>query len=123
MNSAMSTSAVVEKRRARGLEERYEMLRKTLAHYLLLQVGTFVAAFGFDAVGPAMNTLTDKKAELKVLEVNRNGGGGGSDEVAEKISPKAVCMIGESFVSGFLVQAGQYSCHVNICDVRLLGAI
>src|SRR5437867_7775615 len=86
MNSAMSTSAVVERRRARGLEERYEMLRKTLAHYLLLQVGTFVAAFGFDAVGPAMNTLTDKKAELKVLEVNRNGGVGGSEQAAKRLS-------------------------------------
>ncbi len=40
------------------------MLRKTLAHYLLLQVSTFVTAF--DAVGPAMDILTDKKAELKV---------------------------------------------------------
>src|SRR2546426_8494984 len=104
MNSAMSTSAVVEKRRARGLEERYEMLRKTLAHYLLLQVGTFVAAFGFDAVGPAMNTLTDKKAELKVLEVNRNGGGGGSEHGGKKVSPKLVCNIGETFQSHFLVE-------------------
>src|SRR2546428_13297587 len=97
MNSAMSTSAVVEKRRARGLEERYEMLRKTLAHYLLLQVGTFVAAFGFDAVGPAMNTLTDKKAELKVLEVNRNGGAGGSEQAVKKGSQNTVDWIGGNF--------------------------
>ena len=66
------------------------MLRKTLAHYLLLQVGTFVAAFGFDAVGPAMNTLTDKKAELKVLEVNRNGGVGGSEQAVKRLSQNLV---------------------------------
>src|SRR3989454_12597522 len=97
-------SKLIQPKQSRSLEERYEMLRKTLAHYLLLQVGTFVAAFGFDAVGPAMNTLTDKKAELKVLEVNRNGGGGGSEQAGKKVSPKIVCNIGETFQSHFLVE-------------------
>ncbi|OLD02139.1 MAG: hypothetical protein AUJ07_09395 [Crenarchaeota archaeon 13_1_40CM_3_53_5] len=114
MNSAMSTSAVVEKRRARGLEERYEMLRKTLAHYLLLQVGTFVAAFGFDAVGPAMNTLTDKKAELKVLEVNRNGGVGGSEQAVKRLSQNLVDSMGETFNSDYLVEAGNSSRTVKL---------
>src|SRR2546426_9716425 len=107
MNSAMSTSAVVEKRRARGLEERYEMLRKTLAHYLLLQVGTFVAAFGFDAVGPAMNTLTDKKAELKVLEVNRNGGGGGAEQAGKKRSRELDDNNGGAFYSDLIYEGGK----------------
>src|SRR6266571_1917282 len=57
-------SKLIHAKQTRSLEERYEMLRKTLAHYLLLQVGTFVTAAGFDAIAPAMNILTDMKANL-----------------------------------------------------------
>src|SRR5437667_7823981 len=62
-------SKLIQPKQSRSLEERYEMLRKTLAHYLLLQVGTFVAAAGFDAIGPAMDILTNMKAELKVQDI------------------------------------------------------
>src|SRR5205807_9617614 len=59
-------ATLTQPKRIRSMGERYEMLRKTLAHYLLLQVGTFVTAAGFDAIAPAMNILTDMKANLKV---------------------------------------------------------
>ena len=62
-------ATLTQHRRTRSLGERYEMLRKTLAHYLLLQVGTFVTAAGFDAIAPAMNILTDMKANLKVQDI------------------------------------------------------
>ncbi len=64
-------SKLIQSKRPRSLEERYELLRKTLAHYLLLQVGTFVGLAGFDAVGPAMNMLTDMKA--KTVRLDRCG--------------------------------------------------
>src|SRR5207244_11553333 len=74
-------SKLIQSRQTRSLEERYELLRKTLAHYLLLQVGTFVGLAGFDAVGPAMNMLTDMKANLKVEEIKaKNQGSRRSEE-------------------------------------------
>src|SRR5881409_761416 len=68
-------ATLTQSKRTRRLEERYEMLRKTLAHYLLLQVGTFVTAAGFDAIAPAMNILTDMKANLKVQDIKSKGQG------------------------------------------------
>src|SRR2546426_8526706 len=84
------------------------MMRNTLPHSLLLEGGFFVALLGYEAGGPAMNTLTDKKAELKVLEVNRNGGGGGSEQGGKKISQNPVYSIGETFNSDYLVEAGKF---------------
>ncbi len=68
-------SKLIHAKQTRTLEERYEMLRKTLAHYLLLQVGTFVTAAGFDAIAPAMNILTDMKANLKVQDIKSKNQG------------------------------------------------
>src|SRR5207247_8807698 len=68
-------SKLIQPKQSRSLEERYEMLRKTLAHYLLLQVGTFVAASGIDAIGPAMDILTNMKAELKVQDIKAKSNG------------------------------------------------
>src|SRR5207245_10467584 len=66
--TAMGMSKLIQLKKSRTLEERYEMLRKTLDHYLLLQVGTFVTSAGYDAIGPAMNIFTDMDARLKIRQ-------------------------------------------------------
>ncbi len=78
------------------------MLRKTLAHYLLLQVGTFVALAGFDAVGPAMNMLTDIKAGLKVEEIKKNGGGSKIESLSQNLADS----MGETFDSDYDIETG-----------------
>ncbi len=47
----------------RTLSERYELLRKTLAHYLLLQVGTFVIGKGRGSGMDAVEALSQNLAE------------------------------------------------------------
>lgn len=90
----------------RPLGERYELLRKTLAHYLLLQVGTFIEAFGFEAIGPSMNVLTERKAELKVQEVKRQGGSATGVEAVEALSHNLALSMGETFNSDYSVEVG-----------------
>src|SRR5947209_3829247 len=101
----MSASSLAKEKSVRSLDERYEMLRKTLAHYLLLQVGTFVTSFGFDAIGPAMDILTDKKAELKVQEINGKGEAGPQNPV-EALSQSLADSMGETFNSDYEVETG-----------------
>ena len=86
----------------RSLGERYEMLRKTLAHYLLLQVGTFVTAAGFDAIAPAMNILTDMKATLKVQDIKAKGQGSRVEALSENLAES----MGETFDSDYDVETG-----------------
>src|SRR6266566_79085 len=79
-------SKLIQPKQTRKLEERYEMLRKTLAHYLLLQVGTFVGLAGFDSVGPAMNMLTDMKANLKVEEIKAKNQGSTVEALSQNLA-------------------------------------
>lgn len=81
------------------------MLRKTLAHYLLLQVGTFVKVVGLDAVGPAMEILTEKKADLKVREIVDKGEGTGMEAV-KALSRNLAESMGETFSSHYGIEAG-----------------
>src|SRR2546430_16885682 len=92
----------IQSKRTRGLEERDEMLRKTLAHYLLLQVGTFVGLAGFDAVGPAMNMLTDMKANLKVEEIKAKGEGNRVEALSQNLAES----MGETFASDYDIETG-----------------
>ncbi len=78
------------------------MLRKTLAHYLLLQVGTFVSLAGFDAIGPAMNMLTDMKANLKVEEIKKKGHGNGVEALSQNLAES----MGETFDSDYEIETG-----------------
>jgi hypothetical protein len=78
------------------------MLRKTLAHYLLLQVGTFVGLAGFDAVGPAMNMLTDMKANLKVEDIKARG----EENRVEALSQNLAESMGETFASDYDIETG-----------------
>lgn len=95
----------LDTKRSRTLEERYELLRKTLAHYLLLQVGTFVTAVGYDAIKPAMEILTNKKAELKVQEIRKNSLT--SPEAALKaLSDNLAESMGETFQSDYDTEIG-----------------
>ncbi len=92
-----------------ALPERYEMLRKTLANYLLLQVDTFVSGAGMEAIGPAMSILTDKKAELKVREIKKQNGNpmvGLSHHLEESM--------GETFNSDYKVESKDSSSTVTL---------
>jgi hypothetical protein len=77
------------------------MLRKTLAHYLLLQVGTFVTAAGFDAIAPAMDILTNMKAELKVQDIKAKG-----QSPVEALSENLAESMGETFDSNYEIETG-----------------
>jgi hypothetical protein len=93
-------SKLIQSKRNHSLEERYEMLRKTLAHYLLLQVGTFVGLAGFDAVGPAMNMLTDMKANLKVEEIIAKNNGSRVEALSQNLAES----MGETFASDYDIE-------------------
>jgi len=105
----MQESKVAQSLRTRTLDERYEMLRKTLAHYLLLQVGTFVGLAGFDAVGPAMNMLTDMKANLKVEEIKK-----GAKSGVEALSLNLAESMGETFASDYNLENQDGTRTVNL---------
>src|SRR5947208_17062851 len=96
-------SKLIQSRQTRSLEERYELLRKTLAHYLLLQVGTFVGLAGFDAVGPAMNMLTDMKANLKVEEIKAKNQGSRVEALSQNLAES----MGEPFASDYDIETGE----------------
>src|SRR6266516_7899709 len=96
-------SNIIHSKRPRSLEERYELLRKTLAHYLLLQVGTFVGLAGFDAVGPAMNMLTDMKANLKVEEIKVKNQGSRVEALSQNLAES----MGETFASDYDIETGE----------------
>ena len=98
----MQMATLTQSKRTRSLGERYQMLRKTLAHYLLLQVGTFVTAAGFDAIAPAMNILTDMKANLKVQDIKAKGQGSRVEALSENLAES----MGETFDSDYDVETG-----------------
>src|SRR5260370_41682925 len=93
-------SKLIQPKQTRKLEERYEMLRKTLAHYLLLQVGTFVGLAGFDAAGPAMNMLTDMKANLTVEEIKAKNNGSKVEALSQNLAES----MGETFASDYDIE-------------------
>lgn len=95
----MSTHRLSQLKQSRSVKERYEMLRKTLAHYLLLQVGTFVTAAGMDAIGPAMEILTNMKAELKVQDIRANG-----KSPVEALAQNLAESMGETFGSNYEIE-------------------
>ena len=101
----MSVTGPLEMKYARALQEQYELLRKTLAHYLLLQVGTFVTAVGYDAIAPAMNILADKKAELKIKEIRERDGATG-DAAMVALSDSLAESMGETFQSDYGIKVG-----------------
>ena len=95
-------ATLTQSKTTRSLQERYQMLRKTLAHYLLLQVGTFVTAAGFDAIAPAMNILTDMKANLKVQDIKDNGQGNRVEALSQNLAES----MGETFDSDYNIETG-----------------
>jgi hypothetical protein len=105
----MSTQKQTRPRQSKTINERYEMLRKTLAHYLLLQVGTFVTAAGFDAIGPAMDILTNMKAELKVQEIRGKG-----QSPTEALSQNLAESMGETFDSEYEIEEGDETRTVKL---------
>ena len=106
----MGMSKLTQAKQTRTLDERYEMLRKTLAHYLLLQVGTFVTAAGFDAIAPAMNILTDMKANLKVQDIKSKNQG----SRVEALSQNFADSMGETFDSDYNIEVEDGSRTVKL---------
>src|SRR5256885_5142736 len=103
-------ATLTQPKRIRSMGERYEMLRKTLAHYLLLQVGTFVPAAGFDAIAPAMNILTDMKANLKVQDIKSKN----QASWVEALSQNLADSMGETFNSDYEIEAEDGSRTVRL---------
>ncbi len=93
-------SKTIQANRARSLEEKYEMLRSKLADYLLLQVNTFIAGAGETAIGPAMEMLTEKSAEMKVREIREKGQDQGKQAV-RALSKNLADSMGETFNSDY----------------------
>ena len=89
------------------------MLRRTLAHYLLLQVETFIAGAGLGAVGPAMDILASKSAELKVQAIREKGQATASD-AADALSQNLAESMGETFDSDYSVKNGDSSRTVTL---------
>ena len=106
-------ATLTQPKRVRSMGERYEMLRKTLAHYLLLQVGTFVTAAGFDAIAPAMNILTDTKANLKVQDIKSKSQGSRVEALSQNLADS----MGETFNSDYEIEAedGSRTVRLNRC--------
>jgi hypothetical protein len=98
----MSTHRLIQPKQSTSIKERYEMLRKTLAQYLLLQVGTFVTAAGMDAIGPAMDILTNMKAELKVQDIKATG-----QSPVEALGQNLAESMGETFDSDYEIEPGE----------------
>src|SRR6059036_2410333 len=94
--------------RSASLEEKYEMLRRELADYLLLQVNTFIAGAGERAIGPAMELLTEKSAEMKVREALKKAQDTGEPSV-DSLSKNLVESMGETFNSDYRVESKESS--------------
>src|SRR6059036_1946975 len=101
-------SKTVELDKAVTLEKRYEMLRAKLADYLLLQVNTFIAGAGERAIGPAMELLTEKSAEMKVREAQKKAQDNGEPSV-DSLSKNLVDSMGETFNSDYRVESKESS--------------
>ncbi len=101
-------SKTVELDKAVTLEKRYEMLRGKLADYLLLQVNTFIAGAGERAIGPAMELLTEKSAQMKVREAQKKARDNGKPPV-DSLSKNLVDSMGETFNSDYRVESKESS--------------
>ncbi len=101
-------SKTVERDKAVSLEKKYEMLRGKLADYLLLQVNTFIAGAGERAIGPAMELLTEKSAEMKVREAQKKAQDDGKPLV-DSLSRNLVESMGETFNSDYRVEGNESS--------------
>ena len=89
------------------------MLRGKLADYLLLQVNTFIAGAGERAIGPAMDLLTEKSAEMKVREARKNGQSHGAMAV-NSLSKNLADSMGETFNSDYRVESEDSSSTVTL---------
>ena len=103
-------------------EERYRMLRSSLAHYLLLQVGTFIDGMGQEAVAPAMEILTQKSADLKVRKIKEKGSTGPEDAMVA-ISRNLEVSMGETFKSDYGVTESDSSRTVTLRECGCIKSI
>lgn len=104
------------------IEERYKMLRRSLAHYLLLQVGTFIDGAGQEAVGLAMEILTQKSADLKVRKIDEKGNTGPKDAMVA-ISHNLEESMGKTFKSDYNVTENESSRTVTLKECGCIKSI
>ncbi len=105
-----------------SIEKRYGMLRKSLAHYLLLQVSTFIEGAGVQAVGPAMEILTQKSAELKSRKVKEKALGDPTKAV-EGLSQNLAESMGETFRSDYYVSGSEDSKTVTLRECGCIKSV
>ena len=106
-------SKVIQTTKTTTIEERFEMLRNKLADYLLLQVDTFIAGAGERAIGPAMEILTEKSADMKVDQIRERGQGQGRLAV-NALSKNLAESMGETFNSDYKVEDAESSRTVTL---------
>jgi hypothetical protein len=99
--------------KAVSLAEKYEMLRIKLADYLLLQVNTFISGIGDRAIGPAMEILTSKSAEIKVRDIREKAEDQGRKAV-NALSKNLSDSMGVTFNSDYKVEDGDSSRTVTL---------
>ena len=104
------------------VEERYRMLRRSLAHYLLLQVSTFIDGMGLQAVGPAMEILTQKSAELKVAKIKEEGLEG-SKKAVSALSQNLAESMGDTFGSDYRVDGSDVSRKVTLTECGCIKSV
>ena len=98
------------------------MLRSKLADYLLLQVNTFISGAGERAIGPAMEMLTEKSAEIKVREI-REGGQGQGKQAVSALSQNLADSMGETFNSDYRVDDTDSSRTVTLSRCGCIEAV
>lgn len=101
-----------------SIEKRYELLRKSLAHYLLLQVSTFIHGAGLEAIKPAMEILTQKSADLKTQAIQNK-----SDDPVEALSQNLAISMGDTFNSDYTVEKKGRSRSVTLRECGCIRSI
>jgi hypothetical protein len=96
-------SKIILGNRSASLEEKYEMLRSKLADYLLIQVNTFISGAGERAIGPAVEWMTEKSAEMKISDIKNSGQDKGRLAV-DALSKNLADSMGETFNSDYRVE-------------------
>ena len=103
-------------------EERYRMLKSSLANYLLLQVSTFIDGAGINAVSPAMEILTQKSAELKARRIRENGSRNLKESMVGLSNNLAESM-GETFQSDYAVSEEENKRTVNLKECGCIKSV
>lgn len=102
-----------------SIEEKHGLLKERLAHYLLLQVHTFLNTSGKSGVPPAMKRLVEKAAEIKVERARSPT----SASYSEALGWDLVTHMGEAFDSRYRVIEEQSGLRVTLDECGCISSI